>query len=296
MRIEWILAALRWARCTSSWHAGCLSGKPRRQGIRCTSSWHAGCLSGKPRRQGIRCSLPYVLWLLALPLPAHAAEPSPASAYQHRQYAQAEAGFVRQGGYAGRFGAGAAAWRLQDYRAAVNHFGAALLLARSTRERDDALYNLGNAHYGMGRWRAAAEAFASVAQTRPNDARARKNLEQANIRLAKQRGDAPFQTDLRGRRGRLAEGVVNLDWDSDAAVQDFAAEPLGPMSGGSAADGARRQGSAQDQGDAVEVAAARLQSGLKKLELLDDKPRELLKGMLRQDRVPGAADAAGPAW
>ncbi len=244
-----------------------------------------------------RCALPRLrlLALALLPLGAHAAEPSPASAYQNRQYAQAEAGYVRQGGYAGHFGAGAAAWRLQDYRAAVRHFGVALLLARTAQERDDALYNLGNAHYGMGHWRASAEAFAGVAQARPNDARARKNLEQANIRLAKQRSDAPFQTDLRGRRGRLAEGVVNLGWDSDAAVQDFAAEQLGPMTGGTAADGARRQGAAQDHTDAVEIAAARLQSGLKKLELLDDKPRELLKGMLRQDHVPGAADA-GPAW
>ena len=29
------IAAVRWARCTSSRHAGCLSGKTRRQGIRC---------------------------------------------------------------------------------------------------------------------------------------------------------------------------------------------------------------------------------------------------------------------
>jgi len=259
-----------------------------------------GCAAAR-EREPVQTSLDRInrrlllVALLVLPLQANAADASPAAAYQSRQYAQAQTGYAHQGGYAGHFGAGAAAWRLSDYRAAAQHFSAALLLARNPTERSDALYNLGNALYGQGAWRAAAEAFAAVLQARPNDARASKNLEQAKLRLAKQRTDTPFQSDLRGRRGRLAEGIVNLDWDTDAAVQDFAAEAVGPMTGGKTADGARLQGLVNGAGGA-EVAAARLQSGRKKLELLNDKPRELLKGMMRQDRVPGAPNTESAPW
>lgn len=234
--------------------------------------------------------------LLALLLSAPAIADSPPSAhtlYQSGQYAQAQTRFAREGGYAGHFGAGAAAWKLNDYRAAAAHFGAALLLARDARQRDDALYNLGNAHYGLGNWRAAAEAYAAVLLSRPQDAKARANLAQARIRLTKHYG-TPFDSDLRGRRGQLAQGEVNLDWESERAVRELDASEARAMVGGGTAAGARLQGSSGGSNNA-ELGAASLQSGLKKLELLGDRPQAMLKGLLRQDRG-SPAEPGGEPW
>lgn len=236
-------------------------------------------------------------WLLALlvSLPAWA-EPAPSAyaLYQRGHYAEAQTRYARQGGYAGEFGAGAAAWKLKDYRAAAGHFGAALLLARDARQQTDALYNLGNAHYGLGQWRAAVEAYTAVLRARPRDDKARANLARAGDRLARQRGERPFDSDLRGRRGQLAQGQVNLDWESERAVRELEVTPAGAMVGGGTAAGARLQEAAYRAGD-VERAAASLQSGLKKLELLGDRPQALLQGLLRQDR--GAPpEPGGEPW
>lgn len=225
---------------------------------------------------------------------ADSGAPSAYALYQNRHYAQAQILFARQGGYAGQFGAGASAWKLNDYGAAATHFGAALLLARDARQRVDALYNLGNAHYGLGNWRAAVEAYTAVLQARPQDARASANLEQANIRLAKQGGGTPFDSDLRGRRGQLAQGEVNLDWESERAVRELETTPSVAMVGGGTAAGGRLQGTIGG-GSGAEIAAAHLQSGLKKLELLGDRPRAMLKGMLRQDRV-SPPEEGGTPW
>ena len=231
--------------------------------------------------------------LLAAAAAADSGAPSAYTLYQGRHYAQAQTLFARQGGYAGQFGAGAAAWKLNDYRAAAGHFGAALLLARDDRRRVDALYNLGNAHYGLGDWRAAVEAFEAVLQARPGDARAQANLAQAKVQLSKQ-GGTPFASDLRGRRGQLAQGEVNLDWESDRAVRELEAGESRSMVGGTTAPDGRLQGSSSGATGA-EIAAAHLQSGLKKLELLGDRPQAMLKGMLRQDRV-APAEQGGEPW
>jgi hypothetical protein len=37
------------------------------------------------------------------------------------------------------------------------------------------------------------------------------------MRLNKQRSAEPVKSDLRGRRGMIAEGQVNLDWDQERA-------------------------------------------------------------------------------
>lgn len=213
--------------------------------------------------------------------------------YQAGRHAEAQALYARQSGYAGQFGAGAAAWKLNDYRAAAAHFGAALLLARDARQRDDALYNLGNAHYGLGNWRAAVEAYAAVLLARPRDAKAQANLAQARIHLARQ-GGTPFDSDLRGRRGQLAQGEVNLDWESERAVRELDASESLAMVGGGTAAGARLQG-ASGGGSSADLGAAHLQSGLKKLELLGDRPQAMLKGLLRQDRG-SPSEPGGEPW
>ena len=59
-------------------------------------------------------------------------------------------------------GAGATAWRLNDYTTAAGHYANALILARSAPEQADALYSLGNANYGLARYSISVEAYRAV--------------------------------------------------------------------------------------------------------------------------------------
>jgi Ca-activated chloride channel family protein len=234
-------------------------------------------------------------WLLVHDGAAWAGEQENAAwqSWKNGQFAVAQTRYSQLGGYDGYLGAGAAAWRQSDYGTAMQNFGAALLLARTPRERADALYNLGNAHYGLGNWRAAVEAYQTVLRMRRNDPRATANLEQAIVRLNKQRGAEPFESDLRGRRGMIAEGQVNLDWDQERAVKEFEPVPSGPQVNRNprAAAGARGQGDAGGTSRA-ELDEQGVQSGLKKIELLSDRSSLLLKNLIRQDAGSTPAELA----
>lgn len=224
-----------------------------------------------------------------------------AQAWRDGQWQQALPLFERQGGYAGHMGAGAAAWKLRDPVTAARHFSQALLLARHDGERDDALYNLGNAHYVQGRWFSAAQAWRAVLLSRPGDARAAANLAHAEAQLAKRAGGAPMRSDLRGRRGFVAEGRVGVDDGSSAQDESLLLSDLPQMprsTGRIDATGAQLN-SVPGAGGAPMVAVdpQRLQSGLVKLERLEDRKRELLRGLLKQDRVPASsASSAGGPW
>lgn len=211
-------------------------------------------------------------------------------AWQAQRYAGAQTQYAQLGSYPGYLGAGAAAWRLHDYAWARRDFSSALLLARTARERADALYNLGNAHYGLGNWSAAIGAYQSVLQMR-RDVRAERNLAQAVRQLSRQRSVAPMKSDLFGRRGKLAEGTVNLDWDEGFAVKEFERSLAGVQKGlqASSANGAQVQGAAGAVSPAI-ADARRLQSGLKKIELLQERPHDLLKNLLKQDASPAPTE------
>ncbi|MEW5892596.1 MAG: VWA domain-containing protein [Pseudomonadota bacterium] len=222
-------------------------------------------------------------------LPTHEAQADDALHAAWREYragrhAEAQTRFERVGGYLGQSGAGAAAWRLKDYAAAQRHFGAALLLARTAAERNDALYNLGNAHYALGNWLAAAEAYQAVLRERPQDRRAQANLARAIYRLNQQRAPVSGSTDLRGRMGFFAEGITSTEWDRETAVKEFERQETGTLidKDRAAGQGARLDGVTSRAGG-VGADARRLQSGLKKLELLHDKPSALYQGLMKQD-------------
>ena len=222
-----------------------------------------------------------------------------ALAYRSGQWRQALALFERQGAYAGHMGAGAVAWKLRDYALATQHFSNALLLARTDTERDDALYNLGNAHFGQSRWYSAAQAWRAVLLSRPGDARAAANLVHAEAQLAKRRVE-PMQSDLRGRRGFIAEGLVSVDGAVPRELDEswrLLDTPQGPRAGaGPDATGARQVAGADTAGTpSVALNPQRLQSGLVKLDRLEDRKRQLLQGLLKQDRVPAASSAAEAA-
>jgi Ca-activated chloride channel family protein len=181
-------------------------------------------------------------------------------------------------------GAGAAAWRQAEYATAARHFGAALLLAENDAQRADALYNLGNAHYGRGQWQSAYEAFETVLRLRPNDARARANRELAWQRQRRQRAATPMQSDLGGRRGFLAEGRIQLDGQSGQTPDDPESDAVGVQIDRNAQPaGAAQQLGAGAPRSRVTVDPQLARSGLKKLERLDDRPLSMLKNVLKQD-------------
>jgi Ca-activated chloride channel family protein len=258
---------------------------------------------GRQRRKPWLRALPLVvLCLLAQPPDrAHAADPSPQRAawqsYHAGHYGEALARYARLGGFPGQMGAGAAAWQLQDFPAAARHFSAALLLAGTPRERTDALYNLGNAQYGLGRWAVAVAAFRAVLAARPEDARARLNLAQAETRLRQSQGRAPLHSDLRGRHGGLAEGRIDPDWDSGSVVQDLAPTADRPLieRAGRNVLGARLEAEAAAERQAARE-ALRLESGLRKLAVLQDQPRVLLQRLLLQDRPETPAVTGLSPW
>lgn len=241
-----------------------------------------------------------LLLMLMLP-PGHDAmagetEQAAWQAYRAGRHNDAIKLYAGLGGRAGQMGAGAAAWKLKDYPAAARHFSAALLLARSDAERADALYNLGNAHFALARWQTAAEAYRAVLQMRPGDERARGNLVESERQLARRRLDVGARGDLRGRRGSMAQGEVNLDWDKELAMPEFEpGEDATLVERGGGAAGARLEGSAA-AGRVLSLDARHLQSGLRKLERLEERPRTLLKGLLKQDRANAVQEMELAPW
>lgn len=247
-----------------------------------------------PRRVAALIALT-VLGATLAPPAAWADETAAWQAWQQKQYARARILYAAAGGYRGQMGAGAAAWKQAEYTAAARHFGAALLLAENDAQRADALYNLGNAHYGRGQWQAAFEAFDTVLRMRPGDPRAGANRERAWQRLRRQRSDAPMQSDLGGRRGFLAEGRVQLDGQSGSTPEDPESDAPGLQlnRGTSSVNGAHVPGTPAPR-PAPRVDPRLAPSGLKKLERLQDQPTTLLHHLLKQDARHD--DVERPPW
>jgi len=249
-----------------------------------------------PRRVVVLLALVMLLPALAPPA-AWADEATAWKAWQSKDFSRAQILYTQAGGYRGHMGAGAAAWRQGEYATAARHFGTALLLAENERQRADALYNLGNAHYGRGQWQAAWEAFETVLKMRPGDAGASANRDLAWQRLVRQRREAPMQSDLGGRRGLLAEGNIQLDGQSGRMPDDpeFAASGMQVERDATAAAGAQAAGTgvtAERRAPTVDPQLAA--SGLKKLDRLQDRPTTLLQNLLKQDARHD--DAERPPW
>ncbi|WP_026240852.1 VWA domain-containing protein [Thiobacillus thioparus] len=270
------------------------------------TAWHelyAWCLApalalfmavSLPRRVVVLIALA-MCGMSAMPTRALADEAAAWQAWQQRHYARAQTLYAQVGGYTGRMGAGAAAWRQADYTAAARHFGAALLLADNDQQRADALYDLGNALYARKRWQAAFEAFETVLRMRPGDARARVNLQQAWQQLRRQRAEVPMHSDLGGRRGFLAEGRIQLDGQPANLPDEPESRPAGvQLDRNPAAASGTRLGEVPAARQAPTVDPRLTLSGLAKLERLDDRPATMLKNLLKQDARHD--DTERPPW
>ncbi|MES2370678.1 MAG: VWA domain-containing protein [Pseudomonadota bacterium] len=270
------------------------------------TAWHelyAWCLApalalfmavSLPRRVVVLIALA-MCGMSAMPTRALADEAAAWQAWQQRHYARAQTLYAQVGGYTGRMGAGAAAWRQADYTAAARHFGAALLLADNDQQRADALYDLGNALYARKRWQAAFEAFETVLRMRPGDARARVNLQQAWQQLRRQRAEVPMHSDLGGRRGFLAEGRIQLDSQPANLPDEPESGPAGvQLDRNPATASGTRMGEVPAARQAPTVDPRLALSGLAKLERLDDRPAAMLKNLLKQDARHD--DTERPPW
>lgn len=218
-----------------------------------------------------------------------AAEADAYAAYRNKNYTQAQTLYGEQAGYGGRMGEGAAAYRRKDYQYAIKQYSNALLDARNDRQREQALFNLGNSYFMAAGYRAAADAFMGVLRYAPDNNNARANLAlTAGILAQLGKVDKKSQGIL-GRRGREIGGAMGVD----AADQSLAMDTSDDKN-----NSALRAGS-----DLAETEKALLASGsksalssaagsqlerdmtyraaLKKLELATDNPVPLHKSLIK---------------
>lgn len=212
------------------------------------------------------------------------------AAYLNRQYLVAQQHYARLDGYHARMGEGAAAYRRKDFSYAAKQFTQAWLLARDTTQRADALFNLGNAHFFSGNRQAAYDAFYDVLRLRPNDSAARQNLARATVKLAAK--NAADGTYIPGRRSRgFSEGPSENDRIQELEPDKAENQPL---LGENVSDAERARARAAAAGSAT-AASADPRAALKKVDLLLDARREVLRQSLKQDAKRERPEGL-PAW
>lgn len=232
-----------------------------------------------------------VAFVLAMPsAPLEAAETDDAKAWHHYRdgnFAQAQLLFGELDGYDARMGEGAAAYRRKLFAAAIDQFIAALLEAKTATQRADALFNLGNGYFQAGQFRAAADAYADVLALRSNDTPAQTNLEIAAARLKRARIADPNAVGVLGRRGPQTGGVLGEEiGDRPVMLEPSADEESKPVTGAAGSERARLR----DSLDESLVPAYRIddpdrlyRAALKKRELAQDRPADLLREIVKRD-------------
>lgn len=202
-------------------------------------------------------------------------------ALKANEFARAQLTYSQLPGYAGRMGEGASAYRRKDYEHAANQFSLALIEARDQREQAAALFNLGNARFLQGRFDAAIEAYRDAQKAQPHDNRITHNWTLAQARLATQRRNRT--EGVPGRRGAQLGGAQGEDI-SERAVGMEDEKRTDPWMALDESAAARRAMRAELGGHAAAAnplltdTAARI--ARKKVELLPDDQRRLLRGLL----------------
>lgn len=214
-------------------------------------------------------------------------------AYTQKQYLVAQQLYRKLNGFDARMGEGAAAYRRKDFAHANRQFTQALMQASQTKQRADALFNLGNSYYYAGNPVAAADAFQGVLNYRPDDRSAQENLGRARGKLVLRNQMAPQQDGIPGRKGRgLGDGEATADSPLGMEPDKDEQRPL-VNSNETDAEKAKRLGAAANAG--LSALEADRRAALKKLDLLSDKRAETFKLMLKQD-AKREAPAEMPPW
>lgn len=256
--------------------------------------------------QPVALALPLLVLVASVDVhEAHADELGAYTAYRNHSHRLAQTLYGELEGFAARMGEGAAAYRRKDYQYAIRQFSAALLGARDARQREQALYNLGNSYFMAGAYRAAADAFVDVLHDAPGDQNARANLALAAGRLAASQKPGKKSQGIPGRRGRETGGTMGED-ASDSALSMDADEQEKEQSlraGSELGEGEKARLLAQDRQSAAENLRGTAdrdvayRAALKKLELAEDKPAAMHKALIRieaaREYVP---QAEMPPW
>ena len=214
-------------------------------------------------------------------------------AYTQKQYLVAQQLYRKLDGFDARMGEGAAAYRRKDFAHANRQFTQALMQASQSKQRADALFNLGNSYYYAGNPIAAADAFQGVLNYRPDDRSAKENLGRARGKLVLRNQMTPQQDGIPGRKGRgLGDGEANADSPLGMEPDKDEQRPLVNLNE-TDAERAKRLGASANAG--LSALEADRRAALKKLDLLSDKRAETFKLMLKQDakREP---PAGMPPW
>ncbi len=235
----------------------------------------------------------------------YAAEPDAYVAYQQHNHNLAQTLYGAVPGYAGRMGEGAAAYRRKDYQYAIRQFSNALLIAHGNKDREQALFNLGNSFYLAGGYRAAADAFLGVLKYAPTNQDARANLALAAGKLAALNKPGKKSNGIAGRRGREVGGAMGEDAENKALSMDDSndkkEQKLRLLQELADAEMARLSKEAKLPGGAGSSAVLdrelTYRAALKKLELAADKPVMLHKALIKieasREYVP---QAEMPPW
>ncbi|MGD9888909.1 MAG: tetratricopeptide repeat protein [Halothiobacillaceae bacterium] len=206
------------------------------------------------------------------------ASPSAAyAAWQRGDFVQAQLLYARLPGAQARMGEGAAAYRRGDFNHAAQAFTSAWLLATTDPARADALYNLGNAELQAGRSERAVAAYEQVLRLRPKDENAASNLWLAQQQAEQKRMKKSRPEDPPGRK------PTDFARYNDDVTPDF--PPDEAPSGGDLSAGGAGAGQKRPQGEtaALNLSEADRLAAEKKMELLDDKPSQVWRAMLRRD-------------
>lgn len=138
------------------------------------------------------------------------------TAFENAEYESAQTFYDAVDEYAGLFGAGSAAYRLQDFEAAVLYFRAAAWQAKLPQQRAQALYNLGNSFYLANLLPQAIEAYQQALRYEKPYAKAEHNLALAEQRFKleqkanqgkEQSGEGEGNGDGKGSQGKDADGA-----------------------------------------------------------------------------------------
>ena len=220
---------------------------------------------------------------------AYAAEADAYAAYRNHNHALAQTLYGDLPGYSARMGEGAAAYRRKDYQYAIRQFSTALLGSTNDKQREQALFNLGNSYFMAGGYRAAADAFLGVMHYAKDNQDARANLALAAGKLAEISKSGKKTQGIQGRRGRETGGALGDDASDKPLAMESSDEKSDkqPGHGSEMAESAnaklrsreiqRASNSAASQtGDDIVYRAA-----LKKLELATDDPVPLHKALIK---------------
>ncbi|KPJ91210.1 MAG: hypothetical protein AMJ53_12095 [Gammaproteobacteria bacterium SG8_11] len=152
------------------------------------------------------------------------AEQQAYQAYQQQQYDVAAKHYANVPGYAGRFGQGAAYYRLGEFQAAKRQFSDAVLQADDDLQRANALFDLGNSYFQQGDYQAAARTYADVLRYQQSHSAAKHNLTisstlQQQVTLVLMEQDNATMAG-RGPRSARPARELNLSDDSSLTIDD----------------------------------------------------------------------------